>query len=396
MNISFRFLFKSAMLVSFLHSMYAWFFWHVNGAYIGLLVSAVVLFYIILEPVKLEFTIKRTIGVILLLIAYYLGYPLGLKHIVARLFVILPVILLIHIKDEKIHKELLDFIAWFFALLIPLSLVVFVLSFAGLPPVLHIKPPAEVYGSDFISYIFAMRSEYYEIRFASIFLEPGHLGMILAYLLYALNFNLKDLRVIIIILGIIFTLSLAAYILMILAFVFKLYANKKLKIRYIISGILFFAFLYIVAKTYNDGSNYLNGAFFKRLEYSEDKLIAGNNRTYGMFDEFYELAMEHKRLLLWGIGVESFKLIEENTSFGGAGVKIFILRHGLVAVFFYLLSYVFMGLSITKKNKRYLFGFILLFSFSFLQRAYPFWASWLIPFIVGLHNFNILISDDKR
>lgn len=384
------------MLMSFLHSMHVWFFWHINNLYIGFLISVLVLFYVLFEPVKLKFSFFRVLAVILLFIAYNLGSVIGVKSVITKFLIILPVIVLIHIEDKKIHKELLDFIANFFAVLIPISLLVFGLSFVGLPVIKYIPPPIVQYGSDFRCYIFAMRSNFYGIRFASIFLEPGHLGMISAYLLYALNFNLKDIRVIIILIGTLFTLSLAAYVLVILGFVLHLYANKKLKISYIVSGFLFFAILYGISITYNDGDNLLYNAFFARLEPSEDKLIAGNNRTYGKLDDFYELALEHKELVLWGIGHKNFEMIAQKTDFGGAGIKVFMLRQGLVALISVFMAYVLMGLTISKKNKRYLIGFIILLSFSFLQRAYPFWTSWLIPFILGIHNFNILQEKDEN
>ncbi len=387
MNISFRFLFNFVMLLTFLESMNVWFFWHSNSAYLGMAYTSVVIFYIIMSSVKLKFTYTRAFGVVLLLLSYYIGYPKDINTLIGKFFIIFPIIALIHIEDDKIHRELLNFIASFFAILLPISLVVFWLSHAGLPVIKYVPPPIEQYGSDFRSYIFAMQSDYYGIRFSSIFLEPGHLGMILSYLLYALRFNLKDIRVIIIIVSIIFTISLAAYVLMILAFALTLYANKKLKIRYVVATILFFILLYIIAKNYNDGRNYLNGSFFKRLEFSEDKIIAGNNRTYGLFDDFYSLAMEHKNLLLWGIGTERYELLRANAYFGGAGIKVFVLKQGMVALVFVFLGYILMGSSIIAKNsRRYLIGFIILYTASFLQRAYPFWTSWLILFIVGLQS----------
>ncbi len=129
-------------------------------------------------------------------------------------------------------------------------------------------------------------------------------------------------------------------------------------------------------------------AFFSRLEPSEDKLIAGNNRTYGSFDDFYKLAIDYKDILLWGIGVDNYDMITQETRFGGAGIKVFIIRHGLIAALCYFMGYLFIGLALSGKNKRYFIGFILLFSFSFLQRAYPFWTSWLMPLILGVISFE--------
>jgi len=155
----------------------------------------------------------------------------------------------------------------------------------------------------------------------------------------------------------------------------------------VIGVIILMGVLYIIAINYNDGNNLLNNWFFDRLTPSEDKIIAGNNRTFGILDDFYEIFITHKSLLLWGLGVDNYNFIVETIYFGGAGIKIYILRQGLVSVFLVFLAYLFIGFSISK-NWRYTLCFVLLFAISFWQRAYPFWASWLIPLIAGIHHLD--------
>jgi len=162
----------------------------------------------------------------------------------------------------------------------------------------------------------------------------------------------------------------------------------------VIGVIILMGVLYIIAINYNDGNNLLNDWFFARLTPSEDKIIAGNNRTFGMVDDFYEIFTKHQNLLLWGLGVDNYNFIVETVHFGGAGIKIYILRQGLVSVFFVFLGYLFIGFSISK-NWRYTLCFILLFAISFWQRAYPFWASWLILFISGITLSNKKILKEE-
>lgn len=394
MRISFYFIFKTSILLLFLHSMNFWLTWSVPTAYIGFFVTLVMISYSVIAKVKYEFTLSKIIGAAFLLSAFYIGYTLdSFGAIMGPVFILFPCMLLLFMKSSKIPIDVLDFIANFFAVILPISLFVFLLTFINLPSLGKITPQTDFYGN-FDNYIFALRSEFYGIRFSSVFIEPGHLGMISAYLLYALKFNLKDIRVLIILFSSLFTLSLAAYLLILIGYVFNLFASKRLKVRSVIGVIILMGVLYIIAINYNDGNNLLNDWFFARLTPSEDKIIAGNNRTFGMVDDFYEIFTKHQNLLLWGLGVDNYNFIVETVHFGGAGIKIYILRQGLVSVFFVFLGYLFIGFSISK-NWRYTLCFILLFAISFWQRAYPFWASWLIPFIAGVQQLKVIKYSKK-
>jgi len=394
MRISFYFVFKASILLLFLHSMHLWITWNVPSAYIALFVSFIIFFYSIIANVKYKITFAKILGAVFLVSAFYIGYTLhSVNAVIGPFLLLLPCLLLLFLKDSRILFDLLDFIANFFAIILPISLFIFLLTFINLPSVGTIAHPSGNYG-DFNNYIFAFRSGMYGIRFSAMFLEPGHLGMISAYLLYALKFNLKDIRVLSILFCSLFTLSLAAYVLIILGYIFNLFASKRLSFRHVFSGIVFMGFLYLVSSNYNDGDNIVNNSFFSRLQPSEDKVITGNNRTFGLVDDFYEIFLTNKDMFLWGLGVDNYNLITENTRFGGAGIKIYILRQGLISAMFVLLAYLFIGLSLSK-NWRYTFCFVLLLSISFWQRAYPFWASWLIPFIAGVSYFDLKEEEQK-
>lgn|SRR5690554_1291836 len=393
MRISLYFIFKASLLFYFLDSMHLWVTWHVPTHYIGFVVFLVILLYVSLEKVKLKLTPSRTLGAVLLLVASYIGYTLNnFGAYLGPIFTLLPIALLLYIDDPKIHKDLLDFIVNFFAVMLPISFFVFLLTFIGLPSLGKLTPTSDFY-IPFNNYLFSVKSPMYGVRFGALFLEPGHLGMISAYLLFAMKFNLKDVRVLVIFIFSLFTFSLAAYVLIIIGYVINLFAHKRLKFRIVLLGLFLFGFLYLIAVNYNDGENLLNESLFERLKPSEDKLIAGNNRTFGHFDGFYELVMENKNLILWGIGVDNYNFIIEHYNFGGAGIKIYILRQGLVSVLLVFGGYLIMGLSLSK-NRRYSLGFVLLLALSFWQRAYPFWASWLILFISGIASTNEKIPNE--
>lgn len=383
MRISLYFFFKLAVLLLFLDSMHIWVTWNIPTHYIGVIVFTVMISYVFLTGVKLRVSFKRVIGAVLLLTAFLLGYNLNnLGSVLGPVFTVLPCLLLLFISDSKILIDTFNFIVNFFAVLLPISLLVFSLTFLGLPPVGEITHFSGLYGS-FDNYLLAFRSGFYYYRFSSVFLEPGHLGMILSYMLFALRFNFKDVRVIILFVASLFTFSLAAYVLIIVGYIFKLLLYRELRFRVVLLGSISLCLLYLIAVNFNDGENLLNNHFFARLQPDGEKGFAGNNRTYGKLDDIYEVAIRHKDLVLWGIGVDNYNILKENFDFGGAGIKVYVLRQGLVSVLLVFAAYLFMGLSLSKK-KQYTLCFVLLLALSFWQRAYPFWASWLIPFMGGI------------
>lgn len=383
MRISLYFFFKLAVLLLFLDSMHIWVTWNIPTHYIGVIVFTVMISYVFLTGVKLRVSFKRVIGAVLLLTAFLLGYNLNnLGSVLGPVFTVLPCLLLLFISDSKILIDTFNFIVNFFAVLLPISLLVFSLTFLGLPPVGEITHFSGLYGS-FDNYLLAFRSGFYYYRFSSVFLEPGHLGMILSYMLFALRFNFKDVRVIILFVASLFTFSLAAYVLIIVGYIFKLLLYRELRFRVVLLGSISLCLLYLIAVNFNDGENLLNNHLFARLQPDGERGFAGNNRTYGKLDDVYEVAIRHKDLVLWGIGVDNFNILKDNFDFGGAGIKVYVLRQGLVSALFVFAAYLFMGLSLSKK-KQYTLCFVLLLALSFWQRAYPFWASWLIPFMGGI------------
>ena len=108
-----------------------------------------------------------------------------------------------------------------YAAILLVSLIAFWISWIpGVPNggiVFHEAADAYVY----TNYWLCIRGAFYDIRFNSLFLEPGHTAMIAAFTLMANNFNLKDKYVLTILICSLFTFSLAGYVLFIIGYFLK-------------------------------------------------------------------------------------------------------------------------------------------------------------------------------
>lgn len=138
---------------------------------------------------------------------------------------------------------------------------------------------------------------------------------------------------------------------------------------------------YYFALEYNQGDNVLNEAIVERLQYDEEKGIAGNNRTSEVVDIYFEDAIRFNEI--WnGWGAEEYlSVVEADPEFVGAGYKVFLLRDGIVGAILIFLFYFLLARVGPQKKKLYLM--LLLYAFCFLQRAYPTWEAWIFPFALG-------------
>ena len=99
-------------------------------------------------------------------------------------------------------------------------------------------------------------------RFAGMFLEPGHLGTMCCFLLHIGGYKLSKIGNIVLLLGIIFSLSLAAYGLLFGGFCLHLLFTNKKGGLYICTFLLFVVGIWGISNNYNQGYNYLNQKIF--------------------------------------------------------------------------------------------------------------------------------------
>lgn len=116
---------------------------------------------------------------------------------------------------DKYKQKLLLSVSVILSIIILFGFIFFIIwLLIDIPPVGIIKAP--FYYSDHYNYIFfILPIEYLFPRFSGPFIEPGHMGMISVFLIYANNFDFKSRKFLwILLIGVLFSLSLAAYILL--------------------------------------------------------------------------------------------------------------------------------------------------------------------------------------
>lgn len=386
-----RKLLYSLFYLSFLLSMNLWLGWEGRAKYFNAIIGVLSLVIIYLNRIKLNFSFQNVGMFLVLFLAYALNQlPFGYFSI----FYFLPYFLIICLNDKD-KIECLRFITkWFGYLMIP-SLIVYGLFFVVDLPSFGIQ---RANMNDWAidcgygvcqNYLFYMRSSFsgYEIRFNGPFVEPGHLGMMAAFLLLVNQFDFKRKGMWPILVAIIFTLSLAGYLLAFISFMMILFYKKKIQLKHLLAYTSLFLFIYAFAVYYNGGDNILYEKIFSRLEADGEKGFAGNNRVFGMIDVYFAALWNNTQTMLWGYPQETMEWLADNNS-RGTGYIMWMCLHGLVGTIAVSIIYLFYFL----RSKTKLFaGICLVFIvLMFWQRSYPFWTSWIICYVYGI------VSEENR
>ena len=291
-----------------------------------------------------------------------------------------PVLTLFCIDDYE-RKKLLSKINSFFGILLILSIATYALAVLSIiPPFLGIFEYDD-YGS-FLNYLFYVHSldlANYEYRFSACFIEPGHLAMILSFFLYANKYDFRKWYNWIFLIALGLSLSLAGYILAILGYTFILFLKDRSRLKSSIKYVIIIFFLWYGATVYNNGRNFVNELIIERLTYDEEKGISGNNRTNETTDIYYS-RLSIKDYL---IGKNDVKYLEREGVSRGAGYKIYICRYGLLTALLWLFFYIAI---IYHRHSKYNWLFLLVIIFAFIQRAYPWWISWIVPYFCAYYD----------
>lgn len=373
---------KLGFFLLFLSSMYPWMTWRV-----GVLFSIVLslLFSVPFFPRLFKYSKKWSITLFfVLLLAIWESTRLNYFGIIIRLVSILPVWVLTTF-DDKTHKEILDFILKWFSIILGISLVTYILVKIGIPLPSSEISYSEMDGYDvFQNYYFCITKPL-SFRFQSIFLEPGHMTMGIAPLLYLYRYNLRNKYVLILFLAQLFSLSLAGYLVMAAGFILQLLFDRDKKSKFSFKPVLLFSIIITALVIYlpkiTAEEDIFDLALISRLDkYSE----TGFTRTSEDFDYLFDrvIASDNK----WtGIPMDTSDL-------GGAGIKKYIVGYGIIGI---LLSF-FLYLSPTlvfRKRSVFLFCFILLLLLA--QNTYPSWFCALISLISGTTLLNMKGKGDR-
>jgi hypothetical protein len=148
---------------------------------------------------------------------------------------------------------------------------------------------------------------------------------------------------------------------------------------------MIFSVVFYFAQEYNGGDNAINLGLFDRLEQDSEKGIKGNNRISEKTDDEFKQFLSSD-LFWFGLDRAKFKSDIEDETIAGAGYTIYLIQNGLVCALFFFLFYFSIAAKSVDKIKSFFFLFLIIITF--LQAAYPESGSWLIPFILGISNFD--------
>lgn len=398
-------IFELMLFLEMLSGAYPWFFWNINTNYLYVLFAIIALLYLKANRLKLKITSNIGVGFIILFLGTLISVDSQtINEKIYRICCFIPILAIA--SDTNNCRNIFETIAkWFAIILVPSMLLHVLFLIIGFPPSLiiinPIVPDNYIYFNYFILVKNIIMSDY-ELRFCSIFLEPGYLGTLLSFLLYIGKFDFKKFYNIVFLLALVLTLSLAGYVIAGIAWIFIKFQEGK-SLKRLAQVAMVFSAIYFGGTYYNGGNNILNNNIISRLQYDQDTGIAGNNRTSHMADDYFE-NLTNSGEILTGIGAKRVRQIngggtkgaDFNDQIRGAGYKIFFITNGIIQAVIILLGYLFF---IGNTDVKYGIGFLLLIIITFIQAAYPLSTSWLIPFVFGCvlnlrsnENRNINIS----
>lgn len=393
------------LLIQAYHSLKAWFFWWLPDFPATLFFISISLLFLVCVPRFWNFKDRRRtiIAAIIILLFLFKGDGNIVVYLLS-MFSSLPLVSLVLLKSdyqidifEKFQKTI--------TVVLSVSLFFWILHLVGydLPSFDVSYGETERNGRMEDQYYFSNHFAYLVsqtflleggivpdfVRFSSVFLEPGYLAILMVFLIFINEFNIKNFRNILFFLVLLFTISLAGYLLIVFALVVHLVKNSRYGlISLTILGMLVFCG-FIFFKNYNNGNNFFNQLIIERLEYDDSEgTIAGNNRTSDAMDRDYERFIRTPDLL-FGLGNRA------DLEFG-VGYKAYIMRCGLFGLFLFLL-YMFM-IARMGRNYRAYFLFVLYVLMFIRGDVTMFWHSFMLVYIGGvvLSKKELLTNEKNR
>lgn len=351
----------------FLQSMLFMYTWSIPGGIFGIVIILMSILFrnkLYISPrCKWQYAILL-IGIICFCFNYEINSWLYAINILA-----LPVCIFFLLKTpESYRANLILYIRDIFYFLLLPSLPLFILHIVGITIFNIGNVEYDLYrGYNCIFYFYQPE---YGIRYNSYFCEPGHLGMILSFLLFANRFDFRNRRNLYLLINLFFTLSLAAYVLCFMGFIIYRISSGKLKISSLIKSFVLLLAIIVI------GMNIpvIQELIFERLVYNKDTgTIAGDNRINWNAKSFLENITTDE--FLYGIGTKKMDMLE----IAGTGFFIHVISHGFISI----LLIIFYYLAILFKQRLNLInvGLFFIYAISFYQRSYALWASELILFI---------------
>jgi hypothetical protein len=376
-------LFKCSLFLLFLQSMFAWFFW--DGLTFALTFAAVLsVLHTVLSTGCFSCKQSNVIPIcFLVIIQLYVVRDGNANAWIAALLHICIFSIVFLLKDQ-VKVELLDFFTKAFALLLSLSLIFWMLYLLGIPLPHSFAGFNDDYYTFDNHYFFLLDHTGIDFpipRFSSVFLEPGQLGMITVFLLYANRFALKRKAVLVIFVATLLTFSLGAYLLLLISATAYIMIYSKKPMRNFVLWALVLLGIYFLFSKMNDGDNAVNNFIIARVKAADKDIVESDRFSEDLNAHFQQfMKMDAKWL---GIGGVKYELMEWEA--GNAGYKVFLLKHGIIGTLLLFLLYFSM---VILRKSRLSFLFLAIYILSFIQRAYALWNVELLIFVTALAAFS--------
>lgn len=373
----------------FLLSMNLWIGWAGRGKYIQAVFSVGAALSVMGYGVRLNFSWRNLLSLAVIIGSHFYIYEVGGTVILSFC---LPVSIILLLRDKERILCLNWILKWYALLLVPSIILYAVTHVASVPSFGMLTQGNTVLGyhpyHNYILYALPTSQNYY-FRFNGPFLEPGHLGMMSAFLLTATGFDLKKKYTWIVLVAIVMSLSLAGWVLAFVGYVLVRFYQGKIELRWAVLFVSLVIGIYLAGTLYDGGNNILNEKIFSRLEADEDRGFSGNNRVFGQIQTYYEAMWMSARpkLLLYGYDKNTIQWLAAHGS-RGTGFVMYTVSHGLVGVISASLFYVIFFL-LTRYRKIALLMLIFV-AMCFWQRSYPFWHSWVVCYVYGITYLGFL------
>lgn len=386
------FLYKIVLLIMVFYSLNCWLFFEVNSMMMNFIFLGISIPFFMKPSMWNLSRSRKQIAIILVLLKLYVAGIGNINLYIATFIDSLPLLVVVLLHKEYL-EDLFDTFQNVLSIILGLGAAFWILHLIGydfLPSQDIAFGTKEDYGGNLVDqyyfenhYLYLVDKTWFIrpfsdipsfVRFNSIFLEPGYLAILMMFLLFINKFDLKDHRNKVYLVTLILTLSLAGFIMTILAFIaHKMqYSRKRISILVGIGLSLFVAYSFF--SEYNEGKNVINEAIISRLEVDKDKGIAGNNRTSEAMDEQYTSFLASPDVV--------FGLRKSNMLEFGVGYKAYLLKNGLIGMVLFI---VFLLWIARLKNNYRSFVLMALYLLMFARgEGTMFYTAFIMVYLVGV------------
>ena len=359
-----------------------WPFWYKG---IGMWIGYISVFVIFLLMLKKRYFIVRLkdLFILPLSILSFIIIPVFSGFRLSSIFILLSFYIALNIREIELKKSL-DYITKYLYVVILISLpawlinmYVYELPVFGELDLSEMKGSLYVYNNYLLFVTDAIRDYY---RFYSAFDEPGVLGTLAAFILYGSRYDFTKKENIIILIGALFTYSIAFYILTIIGWIYQ--SIKSLN-RMLLSVASISCIVLILMNFLADDQAFQQSVLGRFTDFGLDRI---ENRTGEYVNVFWERYIRSTDFI-FGMGLS---YIENNFFDFGNSYKQFAIEYGL----FGLVVLFFMYVCLTRKWNRYTMGALMLFVLSFLQRPFAFTA-WQILLFSAIISCSVSNTNRK-